>query len=650
MQELKDQIDGLFEVESSLLDTKKINNRAPEIVHAGEAFLDALASDGLTLEMIEALQAKGTPIFKYKTQLTVHGLFPDDVVTRVGGYKNVAINENGSMGIRYNAIDFDKKKRLMESLRAVDFKLQMRHDSHGIRFVAGSKEYEKIKDIFDRVDVDLFYGRKYMYKLSSYLLGTVYYVEIVPRAFREEAVWPIFTNWTGGLTEADVEAAKITNQEKAKATKEKADQAWAEKQNQVAHHVSVALGNIMSSFVNIREWDGTIEDGLQLVRPMRNQDKPGYVFIRFEKAKFGKWKQFEHRNAELVDQPVYPDVFRTLKEAEIQSRLQGERCFIFPAAKAEASKKEQPKAAPATVTTKPVVTIAGSITLNNGAADPAPAVKVEPVIPNNRMLPVPELVARANTEDAEVVSLTPEIMEAHTQNHPDTPAFTEDILPYPSTITTGKNDPMAAWMHLEDTPVVDTPAAPKVEDVEFEEVPGDTGPAPELVPKVEETKNDNDVLLDDLSPAPSRVEEGLQEDQTATAAGQTPPPPEPADAAGAPVARVVVMMPQAITPAQVKKEEPKVNQKQMAPAAAAPKAEIKLTFVDYSEKSFAVVGDTPEDTKQIKDLLKDNGGTFNRYLKYPAGHEKAGDKFEGWVFSKRRFEQLQTALSSSSTN
>jgi len=55
-----------------------------------------------------------------------------------------------------------------------------------------------------------------------------------------------------------------------------------------------------------------------------------------------------------------------------------------------------------------------------------------------------------------------------------------------------------------------------------------------------------------------------------------------------------------------------------------------IEFIDYSEKAFAVVGDT----KSIKDLLKSLGGRFNPRLSCGAG----------WIFSKKKREEVETAL------
>lgn len=56
----------------------------------------------------------------------------------------------------------------------------------------------------------------------------------------------------------------------------------------------------------------------------------------------------------------------------------------------------------------------------------------------------------------------------------------------------------------------------------------------------------------------------------------------------------------------------------------------EVNIIEYSEKAIAVIGDT----KPIKELLKNLGGSFNARLSCGPG----------WIFSKKRMQELQTAL------
>ncbi|MDR2533972.1 MAG: hypothetical protein LBC81_04270 [Tannerellaceae bacterium] len=65
-----------------------------------------------------------------------------------------------------------------------------------------------------------------------------------------------------------------------------------------------------------------------------------------------------------------------------------------------------------------------------------------------------------------------------------------------------------------------------------------------------------------------------------------------------------------------------------------------LLIVDYSEKALAVFGDT----KAVKDRLKALGGRFNLQLTHQ------GVKQAGWIFSKKREEQLRNTLNGSANH
>lgn len=68
-------------------------------------------AEGVTIERLESLTV---PVYRYSTQITIHGIFkdiPNGLV--VAGYKSVFYNQNKSLGVKYIAID-GAKKRLLE--------------------------------------------------------------------------------------------------------------------------------------------------------------------------------------------------------------------------------------------------------------------------------------------------------------------------------------------------------------------------------------------------------------------------------------------------------------------------------------------------------------------------------------------------------
>lgn len=61
---------------------------------------------------------------------------------------------------------------------------------------------------------------------------------------------------------------------------------------------------------------------------------------------------------------------------------------------------------------------------------------------------------------------------------------------------------------------------------------------------------------------------------------------------------------------------------------------LNLQYIDYSEKSFVVIGDT----KPLKDELKQLTGRFNGRLNID------GERKAGWVFAKRNMEPVLKSL------
>jgi hypothetical protein len=74
----------------------------------------AQIEEGIT---IEALTAINVPVYQYETQVTIHGILPDFTGDRVNGYKALTRNKNKSIGVRYIAIDAEKKSRIAATLK-----------------------------------------------------------------------------------------------------------------------------------------------------------------------------------------------------------------------------------------------------------------------------------------------------------------------------------------------------------------------------------------------------------------------------------------------------------------------------------------------------------------------------------------------------
>lgn len=109
---MRTNVQSLFN--SERIDTRKQLNRSTILIP--EEVLKSLDS-GLSSEQLEQLNV---PVFKYKTQITVHGHFTPPTGTTikeyVNGYKSLILNDNGSLGVKYKAIDAGKKELIYTTL------------------------------------------------------------------------------------------------------------------------------------------------------------------------------------------------------------------------------------------------------------------------------------------------------------------------------------------------------------------------------------------------------------------------------------------------------------------------------------------------------------------------------------------------------
>lgn len=102
-------IEKLFENRN--YDAKNITNKSEKIIP--QKILDEIEGIGVTSETLDSI---GTKVFKYMTQITIHGVFPELKNNYINGYMNIFQNKNLSIGVKYNAIDAEKKKLIYDTI------------------------------------------------------------------------------------------------------------------------------------------------------------------------------------------------------------------------------------------------------------------------------------------------------------------------------------------------------------------------------------------------------------------------------------------------------------------------------------------------------------------------------------------------------
>lgn len=184
-------------------DTKarRVLNTAPEKV-AGIT-LDEIEA-GVTIERLESINV---PVYQYGGQITIHGIFAGiDSDLRVAGYKSVFLNGNGSLGVRYVAIDASKKDMLLEANQYTDRETRQWNifkDSTGYVAQKLFKDKQQAIDRYNSTPDTLYIGSKQVY---SHPYG-YYVVEIAIGVVYQVNLWALITALTG--IESQVELDKL---------------------------------------------------------------------------------------------------------------------------------------------------------------------------------------------------------------------------------------------------------------------------------------------------------------------------------------------------------------------------------------------------------------------------------------------------------
>lgn len=186
---MKEKIEKVFDAESEYASKHKLNT-CNKVV--SQELLDKI-ENGCSLETLEEV-SKGFDIFKYRTQITIHGLFPELSTRCIGRYVNIVQNKNKSVGIKYNAIDHEKKERLYKLIcDCTEYRITENsttfHISQWIELDTSSEEafkapIKKAVDEINKIDRKLFYGSVHVY-LCRGLFRTYAVKEIKIKCFYE---------------------------------------------------------------------------------------------------------------------------------------------------------------------------------------------------------------------------------------------------------------------------------------------------------------------------------------------------------------------------------------------------------------------------------------------------------------------------------
>lgn len=250
------QLEKFFDIKTPCDKKHKLNTCNKKVP---QDYLDKI-EDGCTLEQLEEMVSNKFDIFKYGTQITIHGIFPELSVRRIGGYVNIVQNKNKSIGVRYTAIDRYKKRRLFEVLGDVsDWTVQdtsTNYFVYKLKPLPDNKEealkiVSAYKNEAEKIDKSLFIGNVSCYTIEYW---GMYYICLTVNicCFYERNFAALFENLSG----MKLKEARMLQREKLqkkKAERSRLEEKWkkeAEERKKEKEQAKVKSQEIISKFIS----------------------------------------------------------------------------------------------------------------------------------------------------------------------------------------------------------------------------------------------------------------------------------------------------------------------------------------------------------------------------------------------------------------
>jgi hypothetical protein len=187
---------------------RRVLNTAPDTI--ADITIDEIEK-GITIERLETLNV---PVYQYGGQITIHGIFKDiSQNLRVACYKSILPNGNKSLGVKYVAIDADKKQLLLDVARYSKdgYKWYIDKNSSGYSatrvFHSANHEDDKKRliECYNSTPDNLYIGAK---QAVSLMYGG-YAVIIGIGAIYKDNLWPLITALTGVISEVEYKQLEL---------------------------------------------------------------------------------------------------------------------------------------------------------------------------------------------------------------------------------------------------------------------------------------------------------------------------------------------------------------------------------------------------------------------------------------------------------
>jgi len=270
---------------------------------------------------LEQLQNLNVPIYLYNGQITIHGTLPDvDAGIDKLGYKSIFRNGNGTLGVRYAAIDSAKKQELKKAIFLSPIKekwgVQVSSKGYTVMKCIGDDSIEnrqKLRECKNKIP-DFLYGSSYGVK--DPWTGRIYLVMEINAIPQENMSDVMF--YFAGITKDEYEQLEQLEQRK-KEEKEKAYDERKRKEKELREEML----NQFKKMVSAKEVELKIESGYKgygryFMMTMNSNKEISSGESSFNKSSFGR-TEFK-----------YGDKQRILQKKELESFVnQPFRAFLY---------------------------------------------------------------------------------------------------------------------------------------------------------------------------------------------------------------------------------------------------------------------------------------------------------------------------------
>ena len=289
-----DNMETLVSKTSGKFDTRKVTNRAEHSTLPAE-FLRSLEAEGLTSEMLESYKL---PLFRYHTQITLHGKFDGITTERVGHYKNLLLNQNGSLGVKYSAIDYAKKKQLGEWIGASGWYYS--RSSTDDYYVESYDSKESAMADFNRIDLDGFWAKKYIMRDPRFGI-TRFYVLVYVSAVYEKDVKRLAEVIVGKKFPFILETYEMAQAAyKKREAQRKVEMEEQEARNKLALNAAITVANeeLIPQIAHLPRWSNVYAPDTTLIATEIDDKKARFRVVLLSKT--GGWYQAK---GNLIDTP-----------------------------------------------------------------------------------------------------------------------------------------------------------------------------------------------------------------------------------------------------------------------------------------------------------------------------------------------------------